>query len=107
MPSPFKGEGRGEGGSSMINSRGCKYGSQHGLSVAQHIIVPETKDAVSRIGQESRPNLIGLVVHVLGTIKFNDDSALGTHEVHDVGANWVLASELEAPESAIPETLPD
>lgn len=92
----------------MITSRSCKDGSQHCLSIAEDVIVPETEDAVSGLGQGSRPFRIGCSVdHVLGAIKLNDEPALGTDEVHNVGADRMLTSELEIPESAISQMPPD
>ena len=108
MPSPFKGEGKGEGGSDMICSRGCKDRSQHGPGIAQHVIVPETENAVAGLSQVSRPSHVGCATnHVLRAVKLHDQSALQTDEVHDVAANRVLSSELETSESAVPQMLPD
>jgi len=108
IPSPFKGEGKGEGGSSMICSRSCKDGSQHGPSSAQHVIVPETENAVSGLSQISRPPRVGCATnHVLRTVKFYDQSALKAHEIHDVASNRMLTSELETTELAGPQMSPD
>lgn len=85
-----------------------KDSRQHRISIAEDIVVPETEDSISSLDQDSRPPRIGRASDcVLRTIKLYDQPALKTREVRNVASDWVLASELEASESAGPETLPD
>jgi hypothetical protein len=43
-------------------------------------------------------NEIPLVVCMLAAVDLNDEAALATNEVYDVGPDWLLTNELEAPD---------
>ena len=67
------------------------------LGLVHDVAVPESEDAVTLRPQESvAVCIVRCLVEILTAVEFDDDSHLGADEVADVGADHVLAPELEA-----------
>ena len=80
---------------------------QNTVRIRKNIIVPEANDPIALPFEPGRSFRVIEVVSVLPAIDFDDESSLGTQEVHDVGADWHLPFELESEKSAIAQARPE
>lgn len=69
---------------------------QHGIGLAQHLVVPETQHAPALRLQELRALLVmrqSVAMRVLATVELDDQAGCHAGEVREVGADGMLAAE--------------
>jgi hypothetical protein len=72
---------------------------KHAFQVPIHFVVPEAKDPIFHSHKEFVTDSITPrmdIEIVLSAVNLDDEVMLGANEVHDVGAEWRLPSEMEA-----------
>ena len=75
--------------------------------VAEHIAIPESKNAVIVIRKPFVANYIARVVSVLPSIDFNNKATVTADKVDRVQADRLLPNELVAVQPARPESVPE
>src|SRR5215813_10609370 len=77
------------------------------IRIRQHVVVPETEHEVSLQFQDPRPGDVLLSsLHVLATIKLNDEPSIDAHEVDNITINRCLPAELPTRKAPIAQTKP-
>jgi hypothetical protein len=83
------------------------YGSDDGFGLSQRSVVPEPQHAKPLGFQPCRAFcIVRLMLRVLPAVQLYDHPMRKRDEVHDVGANWLLAPELDAIQSMAPQATP-
>jgi hypothetical protein len=72
----------------------------------QYLVVPEAHDFESLLCQPSVTHWVIRVVIVLPAIRLDDHAGTKVHEVHHIGADWLLAAELPTIEAMGPQMSP-
>jgi hypothetical protein len=81
---------------------------EHALEIAEDLVVPEAKDPVALLGKKGRALRVGIALgRMLTTVELDDQPFLRAAEVDEEWTNRMLATELEAPETAITKTRPE
>ena len=121
LPLPARGEGWGEGRRQQsLYIKPCQFPRRKGR-VAQGVEdhVEDVRFPVIDIGiserdyfvthrlENDRPSCISLRIFVAVAVYLDHQTSSQADEVCDVGANYVLPSELEASEPAVTEQTPD
>lgn len=81
-------------------------GFQNAVGVAEHIVVPETDDAVAMGFDQFGAFDIGGIIGMLAAIEFDDEAQAATGEIGDVWADGVLEDELCAFDLPVADALP-
>ncbi len=92
--------------------RGCfrEFGlncSENAVDIAQHVVVPETKDLVAFLSQAFVSNRICCGLIVLPTVDFNDETLLAAHEITDVADDRLLPDKLVAVDPPVADAIPE
>ena len=82
-----------------LRRRGCENRVPNAFDISQHVVIPESQNAITVIRKPLIADGITRVSGMLAAIDFNDDAVLSAYEVDDIGADWLLTDELN-PESA-------
>ena len=72
---------------------------EHCLSVAQHVVVPESNDLVAALLERRRPDAIVFLatrIGMLPTVEFDHQPQFETSEVGEVRADRMLATKAQA-----------
>ena len=80
----------------------CRSGHdhfQHTAAVAQHVVIPKTKNPVALRLEPSIAINVARILGVLSAIDFDDDAPLVADEVDDEAADQRLSPEAEAIET--------
>jgi hypothetical protein len=80
---------------------------QYPIDIAQDVRIPKPQDAISFRGKEGIADLIVGAFRVLPAIYFNDELAVSTEEIDDVGSNRFLTHKFEASQPPIAHSKPE
>jgi hypothetical protein len=78
--------------------RGCQFSVdrfENAASVLEYVVVPEAENRKRLRSQECVAATIVVATGVLRSVGFDNQAALKTHEIHDVGIDDELPFELE------------
>jgi len=82
-------------------------GFPHVLRSGEYSFVAESHDGIAQRFEEPRAfNVSGELLLVVFAIEFDDEPVSAADEIDDVRADWILASEVVAPEAVRSEVLP-
>ena len=97
------------GPSNDLHSQGPEHPEDHALAIVEDIIVPDSKDLQAGDRFEILLALVVLKAPIImaPTIELDDQSMGTAIEVHDIGADGMLASEFHATQSAVAEQFPE
>jgi hypothetical protein len=80
---------------------------EHFVHVAEHPIVPESKNSIAaRVQKRSAGFIFRQLIRVLTSIEFDDDAPFDRAEVGDVSANRMLTPEFDVPNPAAAKVSP-
>jgi hypothetical protein len=79
---------------------------KHSICISKNVIVPETQNAKSAASQVGITNLIGCIVGVLTSVRFNNKHLFERNEVNDPGADGDLSAEFRIRELPRTKRLP-
>ena len=83
------------------------YLLQYCLRLSQHVVIPEPKHPIARLGEKASPPLICLgLIGMLSAIQLDDQLRFRAKEVHDAASDWLLSTELEAIHLSAPKIQP-
>ncbi len=86
----------------FVNSR------HHSFDLVQHLIVPETEDAIPTGFQEFSSNTICMMpIEMLTSVHFDDNSLLMAGEIHKIGTDRRLTAEMRPLARKLPKMPPE
>ena len=74
--------------------------------VGQHVVVPKSQDSVVMIGKPFVAGNVALVVSVLPSVDFNDETSFAAHKINRVRPDRLLPNELVSVQPARPQSIP-
>src|SRR5262249_48934517 len=86
----LRGEGWGEG---HLSTKTILYCGQHTFEIAEHIVVPKSKNAIAFCGEIRIADSVGRRVRVLSSIDLDHEMLFSTNEVADIRADRNLSRE--------------
>ena len=81
------------------SGKGFAQGTQHGIEIGHHVVVPEADDAIALSFDERGAPIVAACVTMRRAVEFDDQFAGAADEVRDVGADDDLAGELDPGEA--------
>jgi len=88
-----------------VRPKFAKKLGEHPLAVRQHLVIPESYNAIIEPFERSRPRRVAFS-RVLAAVDLHDQPALDAAKIDDVWANRPLALELESAEPTITHVKP-
>jgi hypothetical protein len=76
--------------------RSLKNAIEHGVRIAQNLIIPEPQDTKPLISKPAIAIKVGCLTVMLAAIHFDYQGALEAHKINNVSSNHSLTLELDA-----------
>jgi hypothetical protein len=93
-----------------VRGRLCVQGAydclQHATHVSEHVVVPESQNAIVAIDQPSLADGIARISRMLAAVDLNDQAPFSTYKIDDIRPNGFLADKLESGQRAGTQAMP-